>query len=85
VLLQVVFERMESDLHIVIESNDDLTHDHHKVSDHTGYLATEQQALRLQVQVDLAGFNAASCCVSCFAAAVSVAGIVTDLYFTFTF
>ncbi|GFH32074.1 mitogen-activated protein kinase, partial [Haematococcus lacustris] len=29
----VVFERMESDLHIVIESNDDLTHDHHKICD----------------------------------------------------
>ncbi|KAJ9523945.1 hypothetical protein QJQ45_022410 [Haematococcus lacustris] len=29
--IYVVFERMESDLHIVIESNDDLTHDHHKV------------------------------------------------------
>lgn len=29
--IYVVFELMESDLHTVIEANDDLTHDHHKV------------------------------------------------------
>eukprot|EP00983_Pelagomonas_calceolata_P039698 1137298-Pelagomonas_calceolata.AAC.8 len=28
--IYVVFELMESDLHTVIEANDDLTHDHHK-------------------------------------------------------
>jgi hypothetical protein len=39
---QVVFERMESDLHIVIESNDDLTHDHHKVSGSSHLLAASQ-------------------------------------------